>query len=168
MSGGRHDRPAEMLGHRYIACKTGHLRDEGDIDESKSLYEPARSVVELVVDDSERQLLTPVLRHFLARGYNPLDAEPGDQIRLESDDGYVIVRSELLTRTVPVDDELGVGVVLSISASGLDDIDLRHAVGRAITEFGGLAALGDDPLDADHTFHDQRGVRRAILRSRQN
>ncbi len=128
--------------------------------------EPSGSAVELVVDDRERQLLTPVLRHFLAKGYNPLAAEVDDQIRLESADGYVIVRSEVIDHTeLAATDEVGTGVLLSISASGIDHIDLRRAVGRAITEFGGLAARGDDPLDADHTFHDQRGVQRAVLRT---
>lgn len=155
-----------MLGPTADPCNTGRLHDDGVIDEPMPLHtEPAGSVVELVVDDRERQLLTPVLRHFLARGYNPLDAEAGDQIRLESADGYVIVRSELLeTPAMTAADDDGLGVLLSISASSIDHIDLRRAVGRAITEFGGLAARGDDPLDADHTFHDQGGVQRAVLR----
>lgn len=172
--------------------------------------------VELVVDDSEQQMLTPVLRHFLARGYNrrsvadaadrdgldhdgldcnsldhdgldrdslesdggvvasPPLTDPGlsDQIRLESSDGYVVVRSELLDREALLRIDLtgdepvfsGSGVLLSITSSNHDRNDLRQAVGRAITEFGGLAARGEDPLDADHVFTDGRGVRRAILR----
>ncbi len=138
-------------------------------------------MVELVVDDRERQLLTPVLRHFLAKGYNPQTAESLDQIRLESPDGYVIVRSELLDHgeqghTQPDADSGRTGdpdldpvpaaeVVLSITSSSHDHIDLRHAVGHAVTEFGGLAARGDDPIDADHSFHDQRGIQRAVLRT---
>ncbi len=161
----RHDRLPEMLGPAALPCKTGGLCENGIIDEPNMRSESTGSLVELVVDDSERQLLTPVLRHFLAQGYNPLDAEPGDQIRLESDDGYVIVRSEMLVPSGVSLDEPGTGVLLSIRASGIDTIDLRRAVGRAITQFGGLAARGDDPLDADHTFHDQRGVQRAVLRT---
>ncbi|MEZ5229239.1 MAG: hypothetical protein R2710_22005 [Acidimicrobiales bacterium] len=141
------------------------MHEHRGTDEPSTPAATIDSTVELVVDDSERQLLTPVLRHFLARGYNPLDAEPGDQIRLESDDGYVIVRSELLDQHRSASGEAASGVVLSISASSIGSIDLRHAVGRAITEFGGLAARGDDPLDADHTFLDQRGVARAVLRT---
>lgn len=152
--------------------------------------------VELVVDDTEQQLLTPVLRHFLANGYNPRaatvrgngiaqpltgleanepvlhDPEQGDQIRLESPDGYVVVRSEFLDPEVLLQIDLtgdepvftGSGVLLSITSSNHDRDDLRHAVGMAITTFGGLAASGDDPLDADHVFTDGRGIRRAVLR----
>lgn len=152
-----------MLGPRRGPCETDGLNEKGVADELKI---PTDSLVELVVDDTERQLLTPVLRHFLARGYNPLDADPSDQIRLESADGYVIVRSELLDHPeLSATNDASARVLLSITASSIASIDLRHAVGSAITEYGGLEARGTDPLDADHTFHDQRGIQRAVLRS---
>ncbi len=114
---------------------------------------PAR--VELAVDDSERQLLTPLLRHFVGLGYRRDRAVSGDRVRLTSDEGFVTVQSDLDER----------GVVLSITASAFDQPTLRTAVAAAITNDGLLRADQDDP-HADHRrFNDRTGVARAVLRS---
>jgi post-segregation antitoxin (ccd killing protein) len=114
---------------------------------------PAR--VELAVDDSERQLLTPLLRHFIGLGYRPDRTVSGDHLRLTSDDGFVTVQSDLDER----------GVVLSIAASALDQQALHTAVASAITYDGLLWAEHDEAHPDHRRFNDRTGVARAVLRS---